>query len=280
MATDASPRTSTITSSSTSINGFSPLKNIADDSASESTIIAPASCSQQSSASLSEIRLADNADSTQLIEELRNSQASNGISSLVSSVGNTGCAIPYGTRSRNRSSNSRPNYAEDWEIDTDYEVVTVGNNRKLTRALETENSSETGKSSGNSRKTTQSDTESCLQNQNNVHDPIPGISIFSAHPVSTGSGATAKKRKAANQANQNPLLNTQAQVISNHSTNRKTSAGSRIAVGFRETNMMSFEKCGGKVTENNLLADDDTVLQINGNLSLGLFPSSSRVDLP
>lgn len=194
-------------------------------------------------------------------------QISSGASTIASSVDATGGNIPYGTRSRNKAITSRPNYAEDREIEIEYEAVATGNGRKATRASEAMNSLEVGKSHTNSRRASQIE----LLSSNHGNKSVKGLSlgtstITSNSSTGQGQSTTNKKRKASSQMN--PSSKTSSQSMSMQSTTSRSSATSHIAAGFRETNMMEFENCGGRLTGKNLVADDGTVLQVNDHVYL------------
>lgn len=47
---------------------------------------------------------------------------------------------------------------------------------------------------------------------------------------------------------------------------RKTSMAAQVVAEFRESNMLSFDDCGGRLKGKKLIADDGTVLEVNGKL--------------
>ncbi|RKF63454.1 putative bah domain-containing protein [Erysiphe neolycopersici] len=194
-------------------------------------------------------------------------QTSSGASNVASSVDATGGNIPYGTRSRNRANTSRPNYAEDREIETEYEAVPTGNGRKATRALEVMNSLEAGKSHANSRRASQIELESSNHINKSVKGCSLGISTITSNS-NTGQGQSTnnKKRKASSLMNQTSKASLQSMTM--QSTTSKSGTTSHIAAGFRETNMMEFENCGGRLIGKNLVADDGSVLQVNDHVYL------------
>jgi hypothetical protein len=42
----------------------------------------------------------------------------------------------------------------------------------------------------------------------------------------------------------------------------------QVVAGFRDSNMLSFENCAGRLSGQRLVADDGTVLEVNGLLFL------------
>ncbi|RKF74041.1 putative bah domain-containing protein [Golovinomyces cichoracearum] len=210
-------------------------------------------------------------NSTPKRDEPQLKRITNATSDIMSSIDSTGCTVSYGTRSRNRTSSSRPNYAEDKEADIEFEVAPAGCGRKAPRTSEAGNITESGKSIPNSRKNVQKDTESSLHTQNSAKESIPGASSFSANPgIGQVNSTLTKKRKAASQANQS--LQTGLQNSAILPLSRKTTAVPQIAAGFRETNMMGFEKCEGRLTNGTLVADNGTVLKANDHVYLVCEP--------
>ena len=185
-------------------------------------------------------------------------------------TGDLNGAAPYGTRSRNRTGASRPNYAEDKELDQLIEA-----NGKITRpvplkaaAPSTDIDSEAADLERNSngaprRGFAAVNTTAPEVNGNTplARDLIPGTSTFSANPSVNGNGPApqSKKRK---QPGANTTLS--ATGTANHSVSRMP----RSSVGVRqhhETNMMTFEGCGARLnSKKELKADDGTILSVNG----------------
>jgi hypothetical protein len=204
-----------------------------------------------------------------------NSNSSNTPANDVAGSG-TGAAVPYGTRSRNRTGTSRPNYAEDKELDVDFEVTVPAkenkesNGRKTTRGGSDIGSAslETGRAVGTTRKTGP-DAGHFVTVQSHYKDPIPGTSTFSANPtVTTVTTQPSKKRKAASQSS-TPAAHSQAQLSNHgasadHAAARKASMATQVIAGFRATNMLSFDNCGARLEGGKLRADDGTILEVNG----------------
>ncbi|KHJ33196.1 putative bah domain-containing protein [Erysiphe necator] len=192
---------------------------------------------------------------------------SSAILSIAPSADNLGSGVPYGTRSRNRANSSRPNYAEDKIIETDYEAPAIGNGCKVPRGSEVVNPLETGRFLANSRRASHTDHETRNDGHKSVKECLPGNSTIPvASNLEQGQSTTNKKRKAASQMNQPSKSNSQS--ITMHSKVPRSCAASHIAAGFRETNMMGFENCGGRLMGSNLVADDGTVLQVNDHVYL------------
>jgi hypothetical protein len=177
----------------------------------------------------------------------------------------------YGTRSRNRT--GRPNYAEDKELDTEFDMMISAketNGRKASRAVDSTNS-DSGRAPTSTRKNAAPEVDQNLIMQNQLKESIPGTLTFSANPSST-VGQSSKKRKAANQqstATSNLQASHQASlngVPTPQAVTRRASMAAHIAGGFRESNMVSFDNCGSRLKAKKLVADDGTVFQVNGEL--------------
>ena len=179
---------------------------------------------------------------------------------------------PYGTRSRNRTGNSRINYAEDREVEMEYEWSS-------TRKLHTGS----GPSMPNSAQSADGDKPSVANTRrssttapivlptNNKAPPasvqkdhLPGMSSFSVNPEpSTAASAPSRKRKApgngpATSHTSSAITQTPAPSIS-----RRT-ASVPNPKATRETNLMTFENCQGYLKNGKLKADDGTLLAVNG----------------
>ena len=180
-------------------------------------------------------------------------------------------AAPYGTRSRNRTSGARINYAEDKDLDMEAEVSgaapmepapkrsaqsqTNGHIAGVESAEEKVTTSGTRRSGGFAAVNTATATNGTPSS--NSKDALPGATAQSAasshnHTSTTGS----KKRK---QPGSNVTASTQA---GNQAAPR--ARGAAAAAAYTESNMMSFEKFGAFLKNGKLKADDGTTLGING----------------
>lgn len=187
--------------------------------------------------------------------------------------GDHGAEVQYGTRSRNRAGKLRPNYAEDNGMDAEFEVVPAGKEKPGRKAVQAaEAASSNGPDAGKSvipALTPESEQQAAQSHHHK--DPIPGTSTFSAHPA---PAPQTKKRKAASQN-----AAAAAQASSNNgppAVTRKASMAAQVAAGARETNMLTFENCGGRLQDNKLVADDGTVLGVNGKLDFRILLSKSK----
>ncbi|KAF8848164.1 hypothetical protein BDZ45DRAFT_295812 [Acephala macrosclerotiorum] len=190
-------------------------------------------------------------------------------------AGGTGGAV-YGTRSRNRTGASRPNYAEDKEIDMELEVAPPANhgNARKTKAAESAATAEAGRSIPTSRKGQGAEAEQSIPVQNHYKEPIPGTSTFSANPAATTiPHHAAKKRKTVNQST---TTQHQPQVpfpnLGTHTVTRGASMAVYVNGGIQDSNMMTFDNCQGRPTGKTLVADDGTVLEPNDHVYLVCEP--------
>jgi hypothetical protein len=182
-------------------------------------------------------------------------------------------SIPYGTRSsRNRTGASRPNYAEDKELDMEFEVSSVRENsgRKGKTAMAEQANADTSRQTVSTRKPADSEIDQPPSVQN-IKDPIPGTSTFSAKPASSTASTGSKKRKAISQPS---LAQSQSQAQSQILNTPRPSVMAHSLGGLQDSNMLSFEGCGAQLNEGNqLVADDGTVLEVNGNINTNHYTS-------
>ena len=181
-------------------------------------------------------------------------------------------ASPYGTRSRNRTGNARPNYAEDRELEMDFEWTSskktqvAANSTIPSNVLHGDNdkppATNTRRSSTTASVgpiTTNKPVTINLQNSN-----LPGMSSFSVYPeATTGPTAPSRKRKAPGNGpvtthTSSALTQTSAAAMSRRFP--PPSNASRL----RATNLMTFENCQGYLKNGKLKADDGTTLAVNG----------------
>ena len=179
---------------------------------------------------------------------------------------------PYGTRSRNRTGNARPNYAEDRELDMDFEWScakkshAVGSSNVPSNALPGE--SEKPSTATTRRSSTTVPAVSITGNKAVIAGPqsnnLPGMSSFSVNPeAGAAPPPPSRKRKAPGNA---PMVSQTSSALSQTSVpsiSRRT-AHSTTAKGLRTTNLMTFENCQGYLKNGKLKADDGTILAING----------------
>ena len=185
-------------------------------------------------------------------------------------------ASPYGTRSRNRTGNPRPNYAEDREVEMEYEWSSTkrphaGPGSSIPNTAPSGDSDKP--SAANARRSSTTAPIAPPTNHKAAlptvqKDHLPGMSSFSVNPEpSTAPPAPSRKRKAP--GNGPTTSHTSSAVTQTPATgvSRRT-AGVPSSKASRETNLMTFETCRGYLKNGKLKADDGTVLAVNGTFNL------------
>ncbi|OAA73141.1 hypothetical protein ISF_00042 [Cordyceps fumosorosea ARSEF 2679] len=200
-------------------------------------------------------------------------------------------AAPYGTRSRNRNGNARPNYAEDKDIEMDnydYYDKNQGEAPKKSSRLAT-----TATSTGTSTPTTTngsgdmsgrvtaggrkpltgsapgSDDSKTTASQANGAAGSNGHAPNGASGPSSSSAAS-RKRKAVN-GSAAQLAATNGGHPAKRVASSNTSQSTPAAV-LPDTNMLSFENCKARPQNGRLVADDGTVLEANDHVYLVCEP--------
>lgn len=169
-------------------------------------------------------------------------------------------AATYGTRSRNKGGNPRPNYADDRELDLEIEAagripkskpkkekaVAVMNNVSSAQGVPAAPPAQNGFAAVNSAVVTAI----------NGALPIPGTSTFS----------TASTQQQNNKRKQPGSTSTAAPSPAAPAQAKKTRGiPSTASRSHLETNMLSFSRCRGRLNaKKQLVADDGTALAANG----------------
>lgn len=161
----------------------------------------------------------------------------------------------YGTRSRGRNANARPNYAEDRDFDMDLEVSNAPpktNKRNSGPALDVASGA-----NSEGEKTTSRKTQSAVNGANAAaKDSIPGTSTFStkAENGQRPSGTT-RKRKQPSTLNANG---------SNGSAAKRIFTTAPESVQEQQPSMVTFETHGPYLKDGKLTADDGSAFAANG----------------
>lgn len=181
-------------------------------------------------------------------------------------------ASPYGTRSRNRTGNPRINYAEDREVEMEYEWSSAKRPHAGSRPS-MPNTAQSGDgdkpSTANTRRS--STTAPIAPPTNNKAPPpsvqkdhLPGMSSFSVNPeTNTAPPAPSRKRKAPGNGLATSHASSAVTQTPAPGVARRT-AGIPTSKASRETNLMTFEACQGYLKNGKLKADDGTLLAVNG----------------
>lgn len=202
---------------------------------------------------------------------------------------------PYGTRSRNRNGRSRPNYAEN-EVDmTDYETLPEKKDN-VDPKQSTQPANAPSGPNGNdapppraaassTRKplpTTDNGKAAPLIQEQHQHNHAGAAALSSSAASSAvATQQPSKKRKAGTQTASAHSKDAQSsapapKISLTNSVLRKSLGG---AIGYAETNLMSFDDCKARPKNNALIADDGTVLAVNGEQSQHSTVSSTLREL-
>jgi hypothetical protein len=186
-------------------------------------------------------------------------------------------AAGYGTRSRNRTGNARPNYAEDKDYDVEMYDFDHGKNQQdpkkgARQASGAANGETTARGSAGSRKSLPDDAikavssqagASSKEQQQAQQQQQSGGSSTGTSQAMTGSGGglhSSRKRKAAVAAQQ---ANAGTSVSTRRGGNG-AAAGQNPGSSWPESNMLTFSNSNARPQNGQLVADDGTVLEANG----------------
>ena len=173
-------------------------------------------------------------------------------------------ASPYGTRSRNRTGNARPNYAEDRENEMDYEYTSIKKNPSSTAASSTQNTDVDKTPTTHGRRSAVNGTTAVKAAGTatpTTKEQIPGTSSFSV-VAENGSQSQSRKRKAPGGGTASVAASTP--TASSTHTRRTTNPAPIISRETRDTNMVSFENSQRLLSDGQLVADDKTHFKVNG----------------
>ncbi|KAI5242024.1 hypothetical protein E4T43_05041 [Aureobasidium subglaciale] len=179
-----------------------------------------------------------------------------------------GDAMPYGTRSRNRAGNPRPNYAEDQDMDFEVPPPPAKPASAKNATANQQDAIET--------KTTVVEPSFARVNGADHDERSPSASGKETIPgTSTFSTVPPKKRKAAGVANTAIVAsgsgNTTTNAVAQPTTKRPASS-MPLANMSPESNMMTFEKSKGVLRKGGLVADDGQILYVNDHVYLVCEP--------
>ena len=184
---------------------------------------------------------------------------------------------PYGTRSRNRGGAPRINYAEDVEMDFEIPRASPAGSASKKAGPAPPVAGEKDRLAASTSKRAQANYEQSVTvngtPSNSTKDSIPGMSTFSANPHALPQPAVVpKKRKAAGSAQAGTASSFGPSAVSSSTKkSASTSTTSTYTSGtmyYRSTNIMSFEKSKGRLKDGKLVADDGTVLGVDGTYKL------------
>ncbi|KAI1809365.1 hypothetical protein GGS20DRAFT_309237 [Poronia punctata] len=193
---------------------------------------------------------------------------------------------PYGTRSRNRGQ-ARPNYAEDRDVDVEMEDAYPAKKEDEAKKGNRQNNAPTNGTSDTNRTTTShlrknaATDDAKTTNAHTSSKDVHQTTSTAGNATAASSSTSSKKRKAATQATANnvhsqtvtPTPTPNASTSTGTGTRRSaTQATAQANRGYRETNMLSFEKCNAIPRDGKMVADDGTVLQANDHVYLVCEP--------
>lgn len=216
-------------------------------------------------------------DASSAMEDVQQSQetaiapSKSAHSSAKDSEDNDAVPSSYGTRSRNRPGRSRPNYAEDTEMDFEMAPASANGNlsdppsRDSVATDSGHSSSVSGKKGSGGAAGNASWGNSGPNPKDNPATPnIPGATAASAAAPQSASTPqpTTKRRKNAAANATNGIHGGAAPP--NQPAAKRGNAAMGVAHNARETNMMTFERTGAILKNGHMEADDGQIVSING----------------
>jgi hypothetical protein len=198
------------------------------------------------------------------------------LASSKNSEENSTAPSQYGTRSRNRTGRSRPNYAEDTEMD--FEMAAASNNGTtsvppLQGAVAADSAQSLGvsgkKGSGSAQGNASWGNSGPNPKDNSPNPNISGASAVAVAKEPNTAQPPVKRRKNAANANGN-----QQSASAPSQTGAKRGSQVMIAASSaRESNMLLFENTGAMLKNGHMEADDGQTVSINGKFEF-VFPAA------
>lgn len=168
----------------------------------------------------------------------------------------------YGTRSRIKGGNARPNYADDRELDLEIEAAGRIQKTKSKKLNATATGAQDVPKSAPAPNGFAA-VNAPIPNEMLAKDTLPGMLAFSTQPPPPVS-APSKKRK---QPGSSATTSTPAPAPAQPTTKTRTSASAINSRLHLETNMMTFSRCRARLNaKKQLVADDGTALAVNGEI--------------
>ncbi|EFQ87203.1 hypothetical protein PTT_17351 [Pyrenophora teres f. teres 0-1] len=220
-------------------------------------------------------------DGVQNTSETANLPSSKAKSSSKEPEQNGEAPSSYGTRSRGRPGRSRPNYAEDTEIDFEGRAAPANvnvsdppsrNSVAPDSALPSNASGKKGSGSAQGNASWGNSGTNTKDNAANANVPAPSTTAAPAQASTPQTQPTTKRRKnaaasAANGSHASTAAPNQA------ATKRASQANTVVAANSaRETNMMTFENTGAFLKDGHLEADDGQIISVNDQVYLVCEP--------
>ncbi|KAF2736644.1 hypothetical protein EJ04DRAFT_562314 [Polyplosphaeria fusca] len=183
-------------------------------------------------------------------------------------------AAPYGTRSRNRPGTSRPNYAEDVEMD--FEMAQPSPNGNTSEPPSRGSLVMDGGLSGAKKGSASAQGHAPWGNggpnpkDDSVSLNIPGTSTFAATPAVHSAQPAKRRKNAAGHATNGNHAN--AAAPSQAGAKRANNALAAANHYGRESNMMTFDHTGTFLKNGRLEADDGQTVSIDDQIYLVCEP--------
>ena len=162
---------------------------------------------------------------------------------------------PYGTRSRNRSGNARPNYAEDRDTDADFELSSSR------RAHGSASAAQSTRAAAEAERAAAQATRKAGLPLVPPREHIPGISSFTV--AEGGSASRSKKRKSPGASTTVTTSNSSPAAAPAAMSTRKSSQ-LIPASSAASTNLVTFENTNACLVNGCLVADDKSKFAPNG----------------
>ena len=198
-------------------------------------------------------------------EQTIDAKSAEEIANADTATGSAGAS--YGTRSRNRTSGARPNYAEDKDLDADVEMNGAhhpeSSNKKAHQAP-TSNSGVSEEKGATASSSTRRGGFAAINGNppSNAHHVSSSKDGSSGTSTPSGGNATSQHATGTSKKRKQPGSHVTASSASSggHSSSRARATAST----YTDSNMMSFERSGSYLKNGKLKADDGTVLSVNG----------------
>ncbi|KAL5115308.1 putative PHD type zinc finger protein with BAH domain-containing protein [Pleosporales sp. CAS-2024a] len=185
-------------------------------------------------------------------------------------------AVPYGTRSRNRPGRSRPNYAEDTEMDFEMTAAAAtngtGSDPPSRSSVAAENVQTGGMSAKKGSVSAPSNASWGNAGSNSKDDPAnPNLSgpsaVASTNPPTTAQPPLKRRKNAAATNGVHPSAAAPSQAGSKRGNHAMAAASSA-----RESNMLTFENTGAMLKDGHMEADDGQTVSVNDQVYLVCEP--------
>jgi hypothetical protein len=180
-------------------------------------------------------------------------------------------AAPYGTRSRNRPGRSRPNYAEDTEMDFEMTAAPANGNTSdppSRNSVAAENGQLSGvggkKGSGSAQGNASWGNSGSISKESPANPSISGAPAVAAPAANQPSSAQPPVKRRKNAATTNGTQSTAAAAAPSQAGAKRGNHVMVAANSARESNMLTFENTRAVLKDGRMEADDGQTVSING----------------